>query len=148
MVTVAADVFIKPLICANTVADDLTQSWSERGNWRCGHLFLQGWLQSLCKLSVMDLEYIQICKEVLVPCVLLTFWDWSQSWLVGRLLGSPLPTNDCVKTDKIQGIKLWEHSYSEAGTQKQQLSGVPPLAISRAAGAGNHSFSISCVELE
>lgn len=65
--------------------------------------------------------------------------------MVGRPLGSPLPRNDCVKADKIQGIKLWKHSYYEAGTPKQ-LSGVPPLAISRAIGVGNHTLSISCVE--
>lgn len=100
---------------------------------------LQGWC-SLCKLSVGDLGYVQVPKEVLVPVSSRPSEDVSAG--CRRAVRGPLPPDDCRKTDKTQGRKLWEWSYYGAGTQKQ-LSGVPPLAVSRAVGIENDSFSVS-----
>lgn len=74
--------------------------WSCRGGYR------------VC-VRLMDLDS---CRSVK------TFWSLCpiglsrliSVWVGRQTVSSPLPTNDHIKADKIQGIKLWGHSSYSA----------------------------------
>lgn len=61
------------------------------------------------KLSVVDLEHVEICEKALLLC----HADILRiSVLADRqTVQESSPTDECIKTDKIQGGMLWERSY-------------------------------------
>lgn len=63
----------------------------------------------LDKLSVVDLERVEICEEALLLC----HADILRSSVLAdrQTVQESSPTDDCIKTDKIQGGMLWECSY-------------------------------------
>lgn len=63
---------------------------------------------SLGKLSVVDL-HVEICEEALLLCHanILRISVLADRQTVQEFS----PTDDCIKTDKIQGEMLWECSY-------------------------------------